>query len=334
VASRPSRRAFVVQALCGSLLSALHAVPAQASEKVHRVGVLSPFSASFGTAPSFETFRQTLRELGYVDGRTLVLEHRWADERYERLPTLAGELVRLRVDVVVSAWGTPTALAAKKATTTIPIVFAGVGDAVGVGVVASLARPGGNVTGSTFITEETIGKQLELLKTVVPTITRVGVIVNPRNPVYGPVLRASEAPAHALGLHLSVVGVERSEDFEGAVRGAMRAHVNGFVVLRDPVLIANQERLVMLAAKTRLPAMYGIRDFVERGGLMSYGPSAPEMYRRAAYLVDRILRGAQPSDLPVEQATKFEFVINAKTAKSLGLNIPPSLLARADHVIE
>ena len=321
-----------VPALC--LLAASLGASAQPPQKVYRVGVLSPFSSSFGTGPSFEAFRQTLRELGYVDGRNLVLEHRWADERYERLPALAGELVRLRVDVVVSAWGTPTALATKKATATVPIVFAGVGDAVGVGVVASLARPGGNVTGSTFITQETIGKQLELLKAVVPKVTRVGAVVNPRNPVYGPILRASEAPARALGLHLTIVGVERAEDFESAVLAAMRARVDGLVVLRDPVLIANQSRLVMLAANNRLPAIYGIRDFVERGGLMSYGPSVVEMYRGAAYLVDKILRGVKPADLPVEQATKFEFAINAKTANALGLTLSPSLLQRADLVIE
>jgi putative ABC transport system substrate-binding protein len=192
------------------------------------------------------------------------------------------ELVRLRVDVIFSAWSTPAALATKKTTSTIPIVFAGVGDAVGVGLIASLARPGGNVTGSTFITEETIGKQLELLKEVVPRIARVGVLINPVNPVYGPVLRASEAPARALGLQLDVVGVQAAEEFERAFRA-----------------VAGQ---------------YGIREFVDSGELMSYGPSLVDMYRRAAYLVDKILRGAKPADLPVEQATKFELVLNLKTS--------------------
>ena len=326
------RRTFL--AGTGAVLAAPLAAEAQPAGKIYRIGVLSPFSSSFVPGPSFEAFRQTLRELNYVEGRNITLEYRWADGRYDRLPGLAADLVRLRVDVVVSAWSTPTALATKKATSTIPIVFAGVGDAVGVGVVESLTRPGGNVTGSTFITEETIGKQLELLKEVAPKIVRVGVVINPVNPVYAPVLRASEAPARALGLQLEVVGVQGAEEFERAFRAATKRQVNGLVVLRDAVLIANQARLLTLTANARLPAMYGIRDFVDSGGLMSYGPSLVDMYRRAAYLVDKILRGARPADLPVEQATKFELVINLKTAKALGLTIPPALLQRADQVIE
>ncbi len=327
------RRAFMAT-IAGSLLAAPLAAEGQQGGKVYRVGVLSPFSSSFGPGPSFEAFRQTLRELGYVEGPNIVLEYRWADGRYDRLPDLTAELVRLRVDVIFSAWSTPAALATKKTTSTIPIVFAGVGDAVGVGLIASLARPGGNVTGSTFITEETIGKQLELLKEVVPRIARVGVVINPVNPVYRLVLRASEAPARALGLQLEVVGVQGAEDFERAFRAAIKGHVDGLVILRDPVLITNQARLLALAATARLPAMYGMREFVDSGGLMSYGPSLVEMYRRAAYLVDKILKGTKPADLPVEQTTKFELVINLKTAKALGLTIPQSLLQRADQVIE
>ena len=315
-----------------SLALAPLAAEAQPAGKVYRIGVLSPFSSSFDPGPSFEAFRQTLRELGYAEGRNIALEYRWA--RYERLPGLTAELVRLGPDVIFSAWSTPAALATKQATTTIPIVFAGVGDAVGVGLVASLARPGGNVTGSTFITEETIGKQLELLKEVVPRISRVGVVINPVNPVYGPVLRASAAPARALGLQLEVVGVQGAKDFEPAFRAAIKEHVDGLVVLRDAVLIANQARLLTLAATARLPAMYGMREFVDSGGFMSYGPSLGEMYRRAAYLVGKILKGAKPADLPVEQATKFELVINLKTAKALGLTIPKSILVRADEIIQ
>ncbi len=300
--------------IAGSLLAAPLAAEGQQGGKVYRVGVLSPFSSSFGPGPSFGAFRQTLRELGYVEGPNIVLEYRWADGRYDRLPDLTAELVRLRVDVIFSAWSTPAALATKKTT--------------------SLARPGGNVTGSTFITEETIGKQLELLKEVVPRIARVGVVINPVNPVYRLVLRASEAPARALGLQLEVVGVQGAEDFERAFRAAIKGHVDGLVILRDPVLITNQARLLALAATARLPAMYGMREFVDSGGLMSYGPSLVEMYRRAAYLVDKILKGTKPADLPVEQTTKFELVINLKTAKALGLTIPQSLLQRADQVIE
>ena len=320
--------------IAGSLLAAPLAAEGQQGGKVYRVGVLSPFSSSFGPGPSFEAFRQTLRELGYVEGPNIVLEYRWADGRYDRLPDLTAELVRLRVDVIFSAWSTPAALATKKTTSTVPIVFAGVGDAVGVGLIASLAQPGGNVTGSTFITEETIGKQLELLKEGVPRIARVGVVINPVNPVYSLVLKASEAPARALGLQLEVVGVQGAEDFERAFRAAIKGHVDGLVILRDPVLITNQARLLALAATARLPAMYGMREFVDSGGLMSYGPSLVEMYRRAAYLVDKILKGIKPANLPVEQTTKFELVINLRTAKSLGLTIPRSLLLRADQVIE
>src|SRR5262245_2550737 len=306
----------------------------QQPRKVPRVGVLSPFSSSFGPGPSFEAFRRTLRELGYVEGRDVALDYRWADGRSDRLAELAAELVRLQPDVIISAWGTPSALAIKKVTSRVPVVFAGVGNAVGNGVIDSLARPGGNVTGSTFITEETTGKQLELLKAVIPKIARVGVVVNPSNPVYGPVLRASEAPARALGLQLSVVGVQGADDFESALRVAVQQRVAGLVVGRDPVLIINKSRLLTLVASSRLPAIYGMREFVDDGGLMSYGPDLVEMYKWAAYLTDKILRGAKPANLPVEQITKFDFVINVKTAKALGLTIPPSLLLRADQVLE
>ena len=327
------RRAFI-GTLVGGLFAAPPAGRAQVTVKSYRIGVLSPFSSTFGPGPSFAAFRQTLHELGYVEGRNIDLEYRWADGQYDRLPGLAAELVRLPVDVVFSAWSTPAALATQKATSSIPIVVAGVGDAVGVGLVASLARPGANVTGSTFITEQTISKQLELLKEAIPRLTRVGVVVNPVNPVYGPVLRDSEAPARALGLQLDVVAVQGAEEFEPAIRAAIRRHVDGLVVLRDAVVIISQARLLRLATIARLPAMYGTREFVDAGGLMSYGPNLVEMYRRAAYLVDKILRGAKPSTLPVEQPTKFELVINLKTAKALGLTIPPSLLQRADQVIE
>jgi putative ABC transport system substrate-binding protein len=327
------RRAFLGAMAVGSFAGPLVG-RGQTAEPSYRIGVLSPFSSSFGPGPSFETFRQTLRTLGYVEGRNIALEYRWADGRYDQLPRLAAELVRLRVDVIFSAWSTPAALATKNATSTSPIVFAGVGDAIDVGLVASLARPGGNITGSTFITEETIGKQLELLKHLIPGLTRIGVVINPANPVYGPVLKNSEQPARALGLQLDVVGVQGPEDFEPAVRAAIKRQVGGLVVLRDQVLLANQERLLTLVATARLPAMYGNREFVDRGGLMSYGPNLVEMYRRAAYLVDKILRGAKPADLPIEQATKIDMIINLKAAKALGLTIPHALLQRADQVIE
>ena len=326
------RRMFL-GSLAGGLLATPLAAGAQQVGRVARVGVLSPFSSSFGAGPSFEAFRQTLRQLAHVEGSNIALEYRWADGRYDRLPGLLAELIDLPVDLIFSAWSTPAALAAKKATNTIPIVFAGVGDAVGVGLVASLARPGGNITGLTFIRQETIGKQLELLKQVVPRIARVGVVINPANPVYGPLLTASEAPAQALGLQLEAIGVQSAADFERAFR-AIKGQVDGLVVFQDPVLQLNRSRLVALTANSGLPAVYGMREFVDNGGFMSYGPSQAEMYRRAAYLVDKILKGAKPADLPIEQSTNFELVINLKTAKALGLTIPPSLLQRADQVIE
>ena len=326
------RRRFLLTSLAGALAVPL-AAEAQQVGRVARVGVLSPFSSSFGAGPSFEAFRQTLRQLAYVEGSNIALEYRWADGRYDRLPGLLAELIHLPVDVIFSTWSTPAALAAKKATNTIPIVFAGVGDAVGVGLVASLARPGGNVTGHTFIRQDTIGKQLELLKQVVPRIARVGVVINPANPVYGPLLTASEAPAQALGVRLEVIGVQSAADLERAFR-AIKGHVDGLVVLQDPVLQMNRSRLVALTANSGLPAVYGMREFVDDGGFMSYGPSQAEMYRRAAYLVDKILKGAKPADLPIERSTNFELVINLKTAKALGLTITPSMLARADQVIE
>jgi putative ABC transport system substrate-binding protein len=302
--------------------------------KVYRIGVLSPFPASLGPGPSFDAFPKALRELGYVEGSNISIEYRWADGQFNRLPELAAELVRLRVDIIFAAWGTPTALATKKATSTVPIIFAGVGDAVGVGLVRSLGHPGGNLTGSTFITEETIGKQLQLLKEVVPGVSRIGVMINPGNPVYRSILRASEAPARALGLELSVVGVERSEDFESAFRKAIQTRLDGLVVLRDPLLLINRARILTLTADRRLPAVYGMREFAESGGLMSYGPDLAEMYRRAASLAAKIFKGASPADLPVEQATTFELVVNLKTAKALGLTVPQSLLLRADEVIQ
>jgi ABC-type uncharacterized transport system substrate-binding protein len=271
------RRRFMATLASGLLGSARSPAEAQQAGKVYRVGVLSPFSSSFGPGPSFEAFRQTLRELGYVEGRNIALEYRWADGRYDRLPDLTAELVG---------------------------------------------------------TEETIGKQLELLKAVVPRIARVGVVINPVNPVYSLVLKASEAPARALGLQLEVVGVQGAEDLERAFRATIKGHLDGLVVLRDPVLITNQARLLTLTATARLPAMYGMREFVDSGGLMSYGPSLVEMYRRAAYLVDKILKGAKPADLPVEQTAKFELAINLKTAKALGLTIPRSLFLRADEIIQ
>jgi len=299
--------------------------------KTFGVGVLSPFSP--GSDQAFRTFRDTLRELGYAEGQQVTFEYRWADGKPEKLPELAAELVRTKVDVVVTAWGTPAALAAKNATTTVPVVAVGVADPVSVGLVASLARPGGNVTASTFLSEETVGKQLQLLKEADPKISRVGILSNPANPVYAPLLKDIETLGRSINVEVVRLGVQGPGDLEPAFEAAKRERAGGLVALRDTVLITHRTRLVELAAKHRLPVMYGMREFTEAGGLMSFEPSLPDLYRRAAQLVDKIFKGAKPAALPVERSTQFELVINLKTAKALGLTIPQPLLLRADALI-
>jgi putative ABC transport system substrate-binding protein len=327
-----SRRSFIGFAILGAL-AAPRAVGAQA-RKVARIGVLSPFTPPDGPAPSFQVLRDTLRELGHVEGVNVSFEYRWAGGKYDRLPALATELVQSKVDVILSAWGTPGALAAKRATTTIPVVFVGVGDAVAVELVGSLARPGANVTGSTFLSEETVGKLLQLLKEVAPRAARVAVVSNPANPVYVSILKDVQAMGRQLNLHVVRLGIQGPGDVEAVFDAARRERLDGLVVMRDFVLITYRERIVELAAKSRLPVMYGMREFVDAGGLMSFEPSLVELYRRAAGLVHKILKGAKPADLPVEQSSRFELVVNMKTARTLGLTIPAPVLLRADHVIE
>ena len=331
-----SRGALVAIVLALALSGAVLAPRAAAAQaqKVARIGVLSPFSQADGPAPSFHVFRDSLRELGHVEGENLAFEYRWADGKYDRLPALAAELAQSKVDVLVSAWGTPAALAAKRAAPSTPIVFVGVGDAVGVGLVGSLARPGGNVTGSTFLSEETVGKLLQLLKEVVPRASRVATVFNPGNPVYVPMLKDVDAMGRQLKLKVVRLGIQGPGDVEAVFDSARRERLDGLVVMRDFVLITYRERIVELAAKHRLPVMYGMREFVAAGGLMSFEPSLPELYHRAAGLVHKILKGARPAELPIEQSSRFELVINMKTAKALGLTIPSPVLVRADQVIE
>lgn len=295
--------------------------------------MLSPFSREIGP-PAFDIFEVELRRLGWRPGENIAFEYRWADGKAERLPRLAAELVQLSVDLIFDLWGTPAALAAKSASSTIPVVFCATGDAIGVGLVTSLSRPGGNLTGVTMITEETVGKQLEFLKEVVPGLSRAGALINPTNPVYGPILRASEAPATALNLQLRALGVTDAGEFDGAFAAAVKDGVEGLVALRDPVIMMSRAWLPALAAKYRLPTVYAVKDFAEGGGMMSFGPDIGDMYRRCAHIIDKILKGEHPADVPVEQATRFELVINLNTAKALGLTVPPLLLARADEVIE
>ena len=313
------------------ILAAPLTATAQPPTPVHRIGVLSGFTREHDR--NVEAFLEGMRALGYVEGQHLVLEYRGAAGQYERFPALAAELVRLPVDVLL-AGGTPAALAAKDATTTIPIVIAGVGDPVGSGLVTSLARPGGNVTGVSVLQPEVIGKQLEFLKNVSPTVSRVAILWNPANPGTARTRRAAEVAAPAVGVQLYLVETHGPEAFDRAFAAMTRAQAGALLVLGDPMFAQHRSRLAALAAANHLPTVYNNRLFVEAGGLLCYGPSHPDMYRRAATYVDKILKGAKPGDLPVEQPTTFELVINLKTAKALGITIPPSLLLLADEVIQ
>src|SRR5712692_1525732 len=325
------RHAFI-GTLAGFLLVVPLAAEAQAPAKVPRIGFLSARPPTDN--PYFiESFRQGLRELGYVEGQNIAIEYRFAEGRPERLPALAAELVRLKVDVIV-AGGPPAPAAAKQATGTIPIVFAVAADPVAVGLVASLARPGGNITGLASISGEIVGKQLELFKEVAPKVSRVAVLQNPSNDTHPHTLRQAEGAARALGVQLHIVEARTPPEIDAAFAAMRSQRAGGVLVLRDPLFLTHRTQIAALAAKNRLPAVYGFKEEAEAGGLMAYGASVPLMYRRAATYVDKILRGAKPADLPVEQPTKFELVINLKTAKALGLTIPQSVLRRADEVIQ
>jgi putative ABC transport system substrate-binding protein len=282
-------------------------------------------------AANLEGFRQGLRELGYVEGKNFVLEYRSADGRDERFPGLAAELVRLPVDLMVTR-GTPAALAAKNATGTIPVVMTGVSDPVGQGVVASLARPGGDVTGLNTLISELFGKRVGLFKELVPGATRVAVLFSMGNPSSPPAWKEVETAARSLGIQPQLFDVRKAEDLGPAFESAIRQRADALVVGQDTLTQANQRLIVELAAKHRLPAIYASMEFV--GGLVIYGVNYPDHYRRAATFADKIFKGAKPADLPIEQPTKFELVINTKTAKALGLTIPPLLLLRADQVIQ
>jgi len=285
-------------------------------------------------SPRLDAFRQGLRELGWVEGQNLVIDYRSAEGKLDRLPDLAAELVRLKVDIIVAV-PTPAAAAAKNAIETIPIVMIGVGDPVGTGLIASLARPGGNATGLSFsVGLEIAGKLLELLKETVPKVRRVAILSNPANPVQPLLIREVNVAARSLGVQLQHLEARGPNEFDGAFAAMAKERVGALLIVADGMLIFHRTRLADLAARSRLPAAYGWREHVEAGGLMSYGPSLRDLFRRAATYVDKILKGAKPADLPVEQPTKFELVINLKTAKALGLTIPQSVLGRADQVIE
>jgi putative ABC transport system substrate-binding protein len=318
-----------------AILAAPLAAEAQQAAKIARIGYLTGNLASAPHLP--EAFRQGLRDLGYVEGRNVVIEYRDAEGKPERLPALAAELVALKVDVIVAAEGTPPALAATQATRTLPIVFTTVGDPVTSGLVTSLARPGGNVTGLSLLFPELVGKGLEHLKQAVPGVSRVAVLLQPGavpERTYKDILKEAEAAARTLGVRLQVVEARGPADIDRAFSDMARARAGALTVLSTPMFASERRRLVDLAAKNRLPTVFSFRVYVDAGGLMSYGPNTTDLFRRAATYVDKILKGAKPADLPVEQPTKFELVINLKTAKALGLTIPPSLLGRADEIIQ
>jgi putative ABC transport system substrate-binding protein len=327
-------RAALSVVLALGLLAAPPASEAQEPAKVARIGWLAVHLAP--NRHLSEAFRQGLRDLGYVEGRNVVIEYRDAEGKLERFAALAAELVALKVDVIVAPT-TPAALAAKHATRTLPIVFIAVPDPVTSGLVTSLARPGGNVTGLSALFPELVGKCLEQLKQVVPGVTRVAVLWQPDalpERTAKDLLKAADVAARALGARLQSVEARGPADIDRAFSDMTRARAGALTVLSSPMFVTERRRLVDLAAKNRLPAVYPWREGVNAGGLMSYGPNLADMYWRAATYVDKILKGAKPADLPVEQPTKFELVINLKTAKALGLTIPPSLLRQADQVIE
>jgi putative tryptophan/tyrosine transport system substrate-binding protein len=319
-------------AICAFLLALSFPTEAQQPAKISRIGYLTGLSSS-GESPRMEVFRQGLRDLGYVEGKDIAIEYRYADAKFDKVSALADELVRLHVDVLVVST-TPGVQAAKKATRTIPIVFSGVTDPVAAGLVDSLARPGGNITGFTNIASVLSGKRLELLKETVPKLSRVAVLWDPRNPGSTPQWKESQLSAKELGLQLYSMEVSSADKYESAFKEAVKARSAALAVTADPLFNSQPKRIADLAAKNRLPAIYPWKHFVDSGGLMSYGPNFAAVGRDVARYVDKILKGTKPVDLPVEQPTKFELMINLKTAKALGLTIPTTLLFQADEVIQ
>jgi putative ABC transport system substrate-binding protein len=329
-----TKRLILAVALLLGILVAPVIADAQGTSagKMVRIGRLSPLSAETDV-PNLAAFRKGLRELGWVEGKTFTIESRFAGSKPGRLPELAAELVQQRLDLIL-AGSTAGALAAKKATTTIPIVVVTTGDPVAGGLVTSLARPGGNLTGVTALGQALNPKRLELIKEAVPGVTRVAVLANPASPYTPPFLKEKEAAARSLGLQLPVLEARDPSEFEKAFAALATERAGALMVQTDATFITHRGRIVELAARNRVPAVYGTREFVDAGGLMFYGASLSDMYRDAASYADRILKGAKPADLPVEQPTKLELVINLKAAKALGLSIPPSVLGRADHLLE
>ncbi|MGH8635131.1 MAG: ABC transporter substrate-binding protein [Burkholderiales bacterium] len=310
------------------------AARAQRAAKIPRVGILSSLSSSAISSRPFEILRKALTDLGYVEGKSISFIYRWAEGSHKRLADFAAELASLKVDVIFAGPGTPTAIAAQKATATIPIVFVGVGDAVGTKLVASLARPGGNATGLVNQSQDIAGKQLEMLMEAIPRLSRVGVLWRPSNPSYKNLLSRFDNVVRATGVQVVLIAAEMPDELVLAFETMKKNQINGLIVQADAMFIQESGRIIELAAAYRVPAIYRLGEQAAAGGLMAYGPSVPDMYRRAASYVDKILKGANPGDLPVEQPTRIELVINLRTAKAQGLEIPATLLVRADEVIE
>ena len=328
---RPSRVALLAT-LALALLAPPLAADAQQPAKIPRLCLLAPYSAS-QWATRYNAFLQGLRDLGYVDGRNITIDYLSADGQLERFPALAAECLRLKADIILTAT-TPATQAAKRATNTIPIVMMLTGDPVGTGLVASLARPGGNVTGQSVMADGLSAKRLELLKEAVPGISRVAVLSNFGDPVAAPQVNEIESAARSLSLRLKIRDVRKADDLPAAFSGAARDGAQGLLTTVETIFVVHRTRVAELAARHRLPAMYPNREFTDAGGLMSYGPTTLDLFRRTAIFVDKILKGAKPADLPVEQPTRFELVINMKTAKALGITFPRSILIRADQEIE
>ena len=325
------RRTFMA-IITGGLLAAPFAAQAQQTGDVYRIGFLGNSTAAL-EANLVGPFREGLRDFGYVEGRNVLIEYRWAEGKYDRFPALIGELLALKVAVIVTA-GTPATLAVKKATTSVPLVMLAVGDPVGTGIVPSLSHPGGNITGLTAISTEMDAKRLELLREVVPSVSYIALLWNAGSPLQVLAEKQVQAAAQVLRMRVLSLGVKTEEEIKSALAVMARERPDALLVLADRLLLHHRALIMDFATRHRLPGVHAYRELVEAGGLMSFGPSYADMHKRAAYFVDRILKGAKPGDLPVERPLTFELVINLKTAKALGLTIPPSLLQRADQMIE
>jgi putative tryptophan/tyrosine transport system substrate-binding protein len=324
------RRREFIRLLGGAVVA--WPLASSAQSKIARIGFMGNSTAAL-EANLVDAFREGLREHGYEEGRNIAIEYRWADGEYERFPALVTELIAAKVDVIVTA-GTPAALAMKKATTTVPLVMVAVGDPVGTGLVPSLARPGGNLTGLSSIAPDLEGKRLQLLREVVPALSHVAMFVNSLNPFHVSSMRQARAAAQAMGIKLQLHDISKSEDLDGAFAAIREERPDALLILADRVFLHNRERLMDFTEEQRLPNVNAYKELVEVGGLMSYGPSYEDMHKRAAIYVDKILKGAKPADLPIEQPSKFTFIINLKAAKALDITVPSQLLGLADQLIE